>query len=88
MRQWMKRLMAPARYAREPDCGDGNGEWVRLTAADRGADLQRLVDTGGDHNADSIARAVGRRLGTVVAGAPVSAQRPGTGAFEHMVAVP
>ena len=41
-----------------------------------GADLQWLVGTGGDHDADSVARAIGRRLGTMVTGAPVWAHRP------------
>ena len=42
---------------------------------------------GGDHDADRIAGAVGRRLGAVVSGAPVWAQRPDTGAYGHMVAI-
>ena len=86
-RRWMNNLMVPMRYAREPEGGDGSADWARLTAADRGADLQWLVDTGGGHEADSIAGAVGRRLWTMVTGAPVWAQHPDTGAFERMLAV-
>ena len=86
-RQWMNKLVGPISHTREPN-GEGQvGEWVRLPAADQGADLQWMADTGGDHDADSIAQAIGRMLGTTVAGAPVWAQRPDADTCEHMVAV-
>ena len=44
------------RYAREPGDGRGGMEWAGITAADRRADLQWLVETGGGHDADSVAR--------------------------------
>ena len=62
-------------------------EWVRVIAADKGADLQWLVDTGGDHDAGGVARAIGRRLGAATSGTPVWAQHPDTGAYGHTVAV-
>ena len=83
----MNKLMVPMRYARAPGDGRGGMEWARLTAADRGADLQWLVETGGDHDADRMAEAVGRRLGAAVSGSPVWAQHPDTGAFCHMIAI-
>ena len=55
-RSWMNRLMIPMRYAREPGDVRGGMEWVRIVVADKGADLQWLVDTGGDHDADGVAR--------------------------------
>ena len=63
VRQWMGQLLAPIRRTKEPSGeGQGGGEWIRLPTADRGADLQWLIETGGDHDADNIARAVGRML--------------------------
>ena len=79
--------MAPIRYVKEPGDDRANIEWVRVPAADKGADLQWLVDTGGDRDADGVARAVGRRLATAASGTPVWAQHPDTGAYGHMVAV-
>ena len=63
-RGWNNRLTTPMRYVKEPGGDSGNAEWVRIVAADRGADLQWLVDTGGDHDADGVARARGRMLET------------------------
>ena len=76
-RGWNSRLTTPMRYVKEP--GDGRHmEWIRVIAADKGADLQWLVDTGGDHDADGAARAIGGVLGTTASGTPVWAQRPDT----------
>ena len=74
-----EQIMVPIRCTREPGDGDSNNEWARLIAADRGADLQWQIDTGGDHDAERIARSVGRRLGAAVTGVPVWAQHPDSG---------
>jgi len=60
---------------------------IRLPAADRGHDLQWLVDTGGDLDADVVAMAVGRHINGMVSGAPVLALHPDTEAYCDMVAV-
>ena len=81
VRRWMNRQMVPMRYGREPGSEDGDVEWARLAAADRGADLQWLIHVGGDQDAHCVAQAVGRRLGTMVTGAPVWAQHSDTRTF-------
>ncbi len=61
--------------------------WVRLPAADRGHDLQWLVDTGGDLDADPVARTMGNLIGAMVSSTPVNAPHPDSDAFGDMVAV-
>jgi hypothetical protein len=53
--QWLGRLQQPVRILCEPDDpGRPHEAWMRLPAADRGHDLQLLVDTGGDIEADHL----------------------------------
>ena len=75
----------PVRLLCEPS-SDG-AAMIRLPAADRGHDLQWLVDTGGDLDADVVAMAVGRHINGMVSGAPVLALHPDTEAYCDMVAV-
>ena len=65
VRRWTNKLMTPMRNLKGPRDDRTDMEWVRVIAADKGADLQWLVDTGGDHDAGGVARAIGRRLGAV-----------------------
>ena len=54
--QWTGRMHLPVRVMCEPDDPRRPHEaWIRLPAADRGHDLQWLVDTGGDLDADDVA---------------------------------
>ena len=64
--QWMGRLHLPVRILCEPD------NPVRLH------DLQWLVDTGGDLEADQVARALGDQIGAMVTATPVNAMHPDT----------
>jgi hypothetical protein len=77
--QWLGRLQQPVRILCEPDnAGRPHEAWMRLPAADRGHDLQWLVDTGGDIEADQVARALGAQIGAMVTATPVNALHPDT----------
>ena len=84
-RRWIPLVAPPVRLLCEP--GGGSVAMVRLPAADRGHDLQWLVDTGGDIGADIVAVAVGRQINGMVSGAPVTALHPETETFCDMIAI-
>jgi len=86
-RRWIPAVAPPARLVCEP--GDSRFARVCLPAADRGHDLQWLVDSGGDIGADEdeVASAVGRQIHGMVAGAPVVALHPDTDVYADMVTV-
>ncbi len=84
-RRWVPLVAPPVRLLCEPS-SDGVA-MVRLLAADRGHDLQWLVDTGGDLDVDVVAVAVGRHINGIVSGAPVFALHPDTEAYCDMIAV-
>ena len=86
--KWIGRLFPAVRLVCEAGSTSGDGdEWIRIPLAERGHDLQWLVDTGGDIDADLVARTVGNLIGGMVAGAPVNALHPDSDAFGDMVAV-
>jgi hypothetical protein len=86
--RWIGRLFPAVQLVCEPSSTAREGDaWIRIPLAERGHDLQWLVDAGGDLDADMVARAVGRRIGAIVSGTPVNALHPDTEVFTDLVAV-
>jgi hypothetical protein len=86
--RWLGGVHLPVRLLWEPEDRERPHEaWIRLAAADRGHDLQWLIDTGGDLEAYQVARALGDQIGAMVTAAPVNAMHPDTEEFSDMVAV-
>ncbi|MFM7983417.1 MAG: hypothetical protein ACKPKO_29245, partial [Candidatus Fonsibacter sp.] len=84
--QWMGRIHRPVRIEQEANnAGPHGGVVARLSAADKGQDLQWLVDTGGDIDADEVGCALGSLIGAAVSSAPVNALHPDSGIFADMV---
>jgi hypothetical protein len=86
--RWIGRLFPAVRMVCEPSNTTREGDaWVRVPLAERGHDLQWLVDTGEDLDADLVARTVGRQIGAMVSGTPVNALHLDTEVLTDMVAV-
>ena len=80
--------MPAVRFVCEMQAGHGTpAAYVRIPLADRGHDLQWLIDTGGDIEADHVARSLSTMIGGAVAAAPVVALHPDTESYSPMVPV-